>query len=60
LIQVKSFDYKTMIELEENVNQFLMSMNRESSFNMIDIKYNSYNYDEDRKDYHSALIVYEY
>jgi hypothetical protein len=57
--QVKLFDCGSINELEENVNSFLSSINSEPSFELIDIKFNSYTYGEDRTDFHSAMIIYK-
>jgi hypothetical protein len=57
--QVKVFDCGTAAKLEDSVNDFLISLEKETSFELIDIKFNSYSYGEDRTDYHSAMIIYK-
>jgi hypothetical protein len=57
--KVKLFDCGTTSKLEEEVNVFLESVGSESSFKLIDIKFNSYPYGEDSSDYHSAMIIYK-
>lgn len=58
MYKVKVFDFGTVSKLEEEVNNFLKSMGVKESFELIDIKFNSYAYGENYTDYHSALIIY--
>jgi hypothetical protein len=57
--RVKIFDFEDVEKLEDAVNGFLETMNSDSSFKLIDIKFNSYTYGEDRTDYHSAMVIYK-
>ncbi|SDN56713.1 sporulation protein Cse60 [Bacillus sp. OK048] len=57
--RVKIFDYENVEKLEDAVNGFLETMECDSSFKLIDIKFNSYAYGEDRTDYHSAMVIYK-
>ncbi|AVK96708.1 sporulation protein Cse60 [Lysinibacillus sphaericus] len=59
MIQVKIFDEGKSSNLEKSINGFLELKQQNDSFKLIDIKYNAYNYGENRTDYHSAVIIYE-
>ncbi|EFV74445.1 hypothetical protein HMPREF1013_05325 [Bacillus sp. 2_A_57_CT2] len=59
MIQVKLFDCGTVSALEEQVNEFLKDNINNTSIELVDIKFNSYNYRDDRTDYHSAMIIYK-
>jgi hypothetical protein len=57
--KVKTFDCGTVKKLDSEINIFLETVSNESSFELIDIKFNSYSYGEDGRDYHSAMIIYK-
>jgi hypothetical protein len=57
--KVKLFDCGSVSKLEHQVNEFLSAEGSESSFELIDIKFTSYSYGEDRTDYHAAMIIYK-
>lgn len=59
MTRVEFFDEGTISSLQVNVNNFLSSMEKDPSFELIDVKHTSYNYGEDRKDYHTAMIIYK-
>lgn len=59
MYEVKILDYGKPNELEKNVNEFLRDISRKETFQLIDIKFNSYPYGEDQTDYHSAMIIYK-
>lgn len=57
--RVKIFERRTVIDLEEDVNEFLELSEQKPSFKLIDVKFNSYACGEDATDFHSAMIIYE-
>jgi hypothetical protein len=57
--KVKLFDCGTVGKLEHDINSFLETIGTESTFELIDIKFSSYQYGEDARDYHSAMIIYK-
>ncbi|GAB6251567.1 hypothetical protein BCSAG_28850 [Bacillus cereus] len=57
--KVKLFDCPKTSTLEEEINNFLATEGKSSSFELIDIKFNSYTYGEDRTDFHSAMVIYK-
>lgn len=59
ITRVEIFDEGTTSSLQVNVNKFLSSMESDPAFELIDIKHSSYNYGEERKDYHTAMIIYK-
>lgn len=59
MTKVKIFDCVKVSKLEEEINNFLSTKDNSSSFDLIDIKFGSYSYGEDNKDYHSAMIIYK-
>ena len=59
MTQVKVFDCGKVDDLQKDINDFLNSMKSNSTFKLIDIKFNSYPWGESLTDYHSAMIIYE-
>lgn len=59
MYKVKLFDEGRVKELQKEINTFLENVSGESSFELIDIKFSSYNYGEDRREYFSALVIYK-
>ncbi|WP_067844298.1 sporulation protein Cse60 [Amphibacillus sediminis] len=59
MYRVKLFDDQYVTNLEEAINNFLETVQSKPSFELIDIKYNSYPYGEVNTDYHSAMIIYK-
>ncbi|MEQ5975456.1 sporulation protein Cse60 [Bacillus cereus] len=57
--RVKVFDCPKISTLEEEINDFLETEGKLHSFELIDIKFNSYPYGEDRTDFHSAMVIYK-
>lgn len=57
--QVKIFDCGRISDLEKKINSFLETKGSETTFELVDIKFNSYPYGDDQTDYHSAMIIYK-
>lgn len=55
MYKVKVFDEGKASILEENINNFLKE---NTSIKLIDIKFNSYPYENELSDYHSAMVIY--
>jgi hypothetical protein len=59
MYRVKVFDCGSAERLENEVNEFLESLEMKPNFDLVDIKFNNYSYGEDNTDYHTAMIIYK-
>ena len=59
MYKVKVFDCGKASQLESQVNDFLNSIQKESSFELVDIKFSNYSYGENNTDYHTAMVIYK-
>lgn len=57
--RVEIFERGNVSDLENDVNGFLSENDLEPSFQLVDIKFNSYGYGENNTDYHTAMIIYK-
>ena len=59
MFQIKLFESFKQGELERSINTFLQEVQSKRSITLTDIKFNSYNYGEDRTECFSAMVIYK-